>query len=156
MNPRSNISFLRSIQFSIVDSLFLFQLNWSNKGLPTDALSQENAMILFNTTEIPLIIDPSGRASSFLEEHLKDRQLEKVNANDSNFLTQVIYIYLQFYLLKNRKEGEVLKKKIMLYCFSYFYFSFVANQTKGDIDFTSNLGNLARVFVFIILTSVLG
>ncbi|MCP9266202.1 DYHC2 [Dirofilaria immitis] len=65
------------------------QLNWSNKGLPTDALSQENAMILFNTIEIPLIIDPSGRASSFLEKHLKAKQVEKVNANDSNFLTQV-------------------------------------------------------------------
>lgn len=72
----------------------MFQLNWSNKGLPIDALSQENAMILFNTMEIPLIIDPSGRALSFLEKHLKDKQVEKVNANDSNFLTQVTYICL--------------------------------------------------------------
>ncbi|VDK75265.1 unnamed protein product, partial [Onchocerca ochengi] len=66
-----------------------FNLNWSNKGLPTDTLSQENAMILFNTIEIPLIIDPSGRASSFLAKHLQDKQVEKVNADDSNFLTQV-------------------------------------------------------------------
>ncbi|EJD73854.1 cytoplasmic dynein 2 heavy chain 1, variant [Loa loa] len=81
-----NLSDFNTLEFNVMETE---KLNWSNKGLPTDSLSQENAMILFNTTEIPLIIDPSGRASLFLEEYLKDKQLEKVNANDSNFLTQV-------------------------------------------------------------------
>uniref|UniRef100_A0A158Q7Q4 Cytoplasmic dynein 2 heavy chain 1 n=1 Tax=Elaeophora elaphi TaxID=1147741 RepID=A0A158Q7Q4_9BILA len=81
-----NLNNFNLLEFNVMETE---KLNWSNKGLPTDALSQENAMILFNTVEIPLIIDPSGRASSFLEKHLEDKQVEKVNANDSNFLTQV-------------------------------------------------------------------
>ncbi|VDN84039.1 unnamed protein product [Brugia pahangi] len=80
-----NLNDFSTLEFCVMETE---KLNWSNKGLPTDALSQENAMILFNTTEIPLIIDPSGRASSFLMKHLKDKQVEKLNANDPNFLIQ--------------------------------------------------------------------
>ncbi|KAM3726645.1 Cytoplasmic dynein 2 heavy chain [Dirofilaria immitis] len=68
-----NLSDFSILEFNVMETE---KLNWSNKGLPTDALSQENAMILFNTIEIPLIIDPSGRASSFLEKHLKAKQVE--------------------------------------------------------------------------------
>nr|CRZ22352.1 BMA-CHE-3 [Brugia malayi] len=70
-----NLNNFSTLEFCVMETE---KLNWSNRGLPTDALSQENAMILFNTTEIPLIIDPSGRASSFLMKHLKDKQVEKV------------------------------------------------------------------------------
>uniref|UniRef100_A0A915PL62 Cytoplasmic dynein 2 heavy chain 1 n=1 Tax=Setaria digitata TaxID=48799 RepID=A0A915PL62_9BILA len=81
-----NLDDFNILEFNIMETE---KLNWNNKGLPTDTFSQENAMILFNTVEVPLIIDPSGRASSFLEKYLSDKQIEKINANDSNFLTQV-------------------------------------------------------------------
>ncbi|GLI62890.1 cytoplasmic dynein 1b heavy chain [Volvox africanus] len=47
-------------------------LKWKAEGLPADALSSQNAVIILNSTSrSPLIIDPSTQASEWLNSHLR-------------------------------------------------------------------------------------
>ncbi len=36
-------------------------LTWQSRGLPSDQLSVENAVVILNSTAMPLIIDPSSQ-----------------------------------------------------------------------------------------------
>ncbi|XP_075248310.1 cytoplasmic dynein 2 heavy chain 1-like [Convolutriloba macropyga] len=72
------------------------QLVWKSKGLPSDNLSLENAIVILQLAVIelgaslrPFMIDPSKRASEFLKTHLKDQRLEVVNQQDSSFANSV-------------------------------------------------------------------
>ena len=81
------------------------QLKWKAEGLPSDALSMENAMVILAPgprTRVPFIIDPATTATTWLKTHLassKDEQigkdgkkrapLEVVNRADSKFAFQV-------------------------------------------------------------------
>lgn len=64
------------------------QLIRKSQGLPSDVLSNENAIILLNNKATPLIIDPSGQAVEWLKNSLNsvDKKPELVNQNDDNFL----------------------------------------------------------------------
>jgi dynein heavy chain 2, cytosolic len=56
------------------------------QGLPSDVLSNENAiMVLYNMT-VPLLIDPSGQATDWLHCSLADRKPEVVSCNDESFI----------------------------------------------------------------------
>nr|BCL66104.1 cytoplasmic dynein 1b heavy chain [Volvox africanus] len=47
-------------------------LKWKAEGLPADALSSQNAVVILNSTSrSPLIIDPSTQASEWLKAHLR-------------------------------------------------------------------------------------
>ena len=48
-------------------------------GLAHDALSAENAVIILQSARTPLIIDPSGQSSIWLQAHLKAK------AKDTNY-----------------------------------------------------------------------
>ncbi|TPX62627.1 hypothetical protein PhCBS80983_g00247 [Powellomyces hirtus] len=65
------------------------QLIWKSQGLPADALSNENAIIILNDNRTPLIIDPSGQAVTWLKTHLADRKPEIINQHDENFVRSV-------------------------------------------------------------------
>lgn len=41
-------------------------LKWKGNGLPADNLSVENAVILFNCIDTPLVVDPTGRISKWV------------------------------------------------------------------------------------------
>ncbi|KAI8908484.1 dynein heavy chain and region D6 of dynein motor-domain-containing protein [Gorgonomyces haynaldii] len=62
------------------------QLVRKAQGLPSDTLSNENAIVLLNTQTVPLLIDPSGRAMEWLKTHLQDKKPEIVNHGDENFV----------------------------------------------------------------------
>ncbi|KAJ1562887.1 Cytoplasmic dynein 2 heavy chain 1 [Nowakowskiella sp. JEL0078] len=62
------------------------QLVWKSEGLPSDTLSFENSIVILNSSSVPLIVDPSRQAASWLKIHLKDRNPEVVNQHDDNFL----------------------------------------------------------------------
>ena len=64
-------------------------LLWKSEGLPNDELSIENAIIINESRQPPLIVDPSSRASEWLAQHLKSVKVEIVNHSDANFVTQV-------------------------------------------------------------------
>lgn len=42
-------------------------LKWQNEGLPQDSHSTESAVIVFNSRNWPLMIDPQGQASRWIK-----------------------------------------------------------------------------------------
>ena len=65
------------------------RLKWSANGLPIDELCNENAIILERFTRYPLIIDPSGRATEFLQNQNKERRLIVTSFLDNSFIKQL-------------------------------------------------------------------
>ena len=63
------------------------QLVWKAEGLPSDDLSVENALVILQGGACPLLVDPSQRATEWLKTHMKDKRLEVINQQDSNFTT---------------------------------------------------------------------
>lgn len=49
-------------------------LKHKQEGLPEDLLSIENSIMIFNTTKIPLLIDPNTQASEWLKKHLSAKK----------------------------------------------------------------------------------
>ena len=62
---------------------------WQENGLPVDDLCTENAIILKRFNRYPLIIDPSGRATEFLQNEAKDRRLTVTSFLDDSFIKQL-------------------------------------------------------------------
>lgn len=65
------------------------RLTWQHNGLPVDDLCTENAIILERFNRYPLIIDPSGRTSEFLQNECKDRRLTVTSFLDDSFTKQL-------------------------------------------------------------------
>lgn len=65
------------------------RLRWQEHGLPVDDLCTENAIILKRFNRYPLIIDPSGRATEFLQNESKERQLTVTSFLDDSFIKQL-------------------------------------------------------------------
>ncbi|KAI0132222.1 dynein heavy chain, N-terminal region 1-domain-containing protein [Xylariales sp. AK1849] len=65
------------------------RLGWQANTLPVDDLCTENAIILKRFNRYPLIIDPSGRVTDFLQKECNDRRLTVTSFLDSNFTKQL-------------------------------------------------------------------
>ena len=65
------------------------RLKWQENGLPVDDLCTENAIILRRFNRYPLIIDPSNRATEFLQNQNKDRRLTITSFLDDSFIKQL-------------------------------------------------------------------
>ena len=70
------------------------QLNWKNKGLPASQIAIENTTMIFNSTQIPFIIDPTGKISTFLLNYLKEisgklASIELLNGSQNDLITQI-------------------------------------------------------------------
>ena len=65
------------------------RVSWQNNGLPVDDLCTENAIILKRFNRYPLIIDPSGRATEFLQNESKERRLTVTSFLDDSFIKQL-------------------------------------------------------------------
>ncbi|KAF5872560.1 putative dynein heavy chain protein [Botrytis fragariae] len=65
------------------------RLGWQQDTLPVDDLCTENAIILKRFNRYPLIIDPSGRATEFLQKQSKDRKLTVTSFLDDSFTKQL-------------------------------------------------------------------
>ncbi|KAK3805063.1 MAG: dynein heavy chain [Linnemannia elongata] len=62
------------------------RLSWTEHSLPADDLCVENAIILERFNRYPLIIDPSGQATTFLLNEYKDRKITVTSFLDDSFL----------------------------------------------------------------------
>ncbi|KPI89108.1 putative dynein heavy chain [Leptomonas seymouri] len=62
---------------------------WQLCGLPTDALSTENAIILANSRNWPLLIDPQGQANSWVRNIHKNENLQICKASNDKFMKTV-------------------------------------------------------------------
>ncbi|KAG5186150.1 dynein heavy chain [Tribonema minus] len=62
------------------------RLAWSGMGLPADALSVENAVILERFHRYPLVVDPSGQAADFLLARHAGRKIVRASFRDAGFM----------------------------------------------------------------------
>lgn len=62
-------------------------LKWKAEGLPSDSLSLQNGLIIENSKQCPLIIDPNAQATAWLKTHLKEKNLEVVLQQEPRFVT---------------------------------------------------------------------
>ncbi|KAF2719116.1 hypothetical protein K431DRAFT_286998 [Polychaeton citri CBS 116435] len=62
---------------------------WHEHNLPVDELCTENAVMLKRYNRYPLIIDPSGRITDFLQNESKERRLTVTSFLDSSFVKQL-------------------------------------------------------------------
>jgi dynein heavy chain 1, cytosolic len=62
---------------------------WHEHALPVDELCTENAIMLKRYNRYPLIIDPSGRVTQFLQNESKERRLTVTSFLDSSFVKQL-------------------------------------------------------------------
>ncbi|GAA5850789.1 hypothetical protein JCM8547_009091 [Rhodosporidiobolus lusitaniae] len=62
------------------------RLEWHARSLPTDELCTENAIMLKRFDRYPLVIDPSGQATTFLLNEYKDRKISVTSFLDEAFL----------------------------------------------------------------------
>ncbi|KAG1714042.1 Dynein heavy chain 3, axonemal [Nymphon striatum] len=60
--------------------------NWKINGLPADTFSSENAIIVFNSSRWPLIIDPQEQASVWIKKLEEKNGLIVLKQNDADFL----------------------------------------------------------------------
>lgn len=65
------------------------RLGWQENSLPVDDLCTENAVVLKRFNRYPLIIDPSGRVTEFLQKESKDRRLTVTSFLDDSFTKQL-------------------------------------------------------------------
>jgi dynein cytoplasmic 1 heavy chain len=65
------------------------RLEWQQNSLPVDDLCTENAIMLKRFNRYPLIIDPSGRVTEFLQNEYKSRKLTVTSFLDSSFTKQL-------------------------------------------------------------------
>ncbi|KAJ5558498.1 hypothetical protein N7461_002470 [Penicillium sp. DV-2018c] len=65
------------------------RLSWQSNSLPVDDLCTENAIILKRFNRYPLIVDPSGRITEFLQKESKDRKLTVTSFLDDSFVKQL-------------------------------------------------------------------
>ncbi|KAI0090006.1 dynein heavy chain protein 1 [Irpex rosettiformis] len=62
------------------------RLGWQSKSLPSDNLCTENAIMIKRFSRYPLIIDPTGQATTFLLNEYKDRKITVTSFLDEAFL----------------------------------------------------------------------
>src|SRR6202000_2556487 len=65
------------------------RLQWQEHTLPVDELCTENAIMLKRFNRYPLIIDPSGRVTEFLQKESKGSKLTVTSFLDDSFVKQL-------------------------------------------------------------------
>ncbi|KAF9569823.1 dynein heavy chain protein 1 [Agrocybe pediades] len=82
----ANIKFKSELSFTEYLSTADDRLSWQSKSLPSDNLTTENAIMLKRFNRYPLIIDPTGQATTFLLNEYKDRKITVTSFLDEAFL----------------------------------------------------------------------
>ncbi|XP_021037000.1 dynein heavy chain 12, axonemal [Mus caroli] len=59
---------------------------WNIAGLPTDAFSIDNGVIVNNSRRWPLMIDPQGQANKWIKNSEKDNQLSVIKLSDTDYM----------------------------------------------------------------------
>ncbi|KAF8238396.1 dynein heavy chain protein 1 [Tricholoma matsutake] len=82
----ANVKFKPELSFTEYLSTADDRLSWQSKSLPSDNLTTENAIMLKRFNRYPLIIDPTGQATTFLLNEYKDRKITITSFLDEAFL----------------------------------------------------------------------
>ncbi|CAF0812221.1 unnamed protein product [Brachionus calyciflorus] len=68
---------------------------WQIAGLPVDAFSVDNGIIVSNSRRWPLCIDPQGQANKWIKNMEKDSKLQIIKLSDANY-TRTLENAIQF------------------------------------------------------------
>ena len=82
----ANIKFKPELSLTEYLSTADDRLSWQSKSLPADNLTTENAIMLKRFNRYPLIIDPTGQATTFLLNEYKERKITVTSFLDEAFL----------------------------------------------------------------------
>jgi dynein heavy chain 1 len=82
----AGISFKQDLAFSEFLSTADERLAWQTNALPTDTLCVENAIMLKRYNRYPLIVDPTGQATAFLQNEYRERKITVTSFLDESFL----------------------------------------------------------------------
>jgi dynein heavy chain 1, cytosolic len=82
----ANIKFKTELSLTEYLSTADDRLSWQSKSLPSDNLTTENAIMLKRFNRYPLIIDPTGQATTFLINEYKERKITVTSFLDEAFL----------------------------------------------------------------------
>ncbi|KAI6134168.1 dynein heavy chain protein 1, partial [Pisolithus croceorrhizus] len=82
----ANVKFKHELSFTEYLSTADDRLSWQSKSLPADNLTTENAIMLKRFDRYPLIIDPTGQATTFLLNEYKERKITVTSFLDEAFL----------------------------------------------------------------------
>ena len=86
MNELGQIEFSQDFSLAKAIGEPISLQKWALSGLPSDKVSIENAIIIYNSLNYPLIIDPQGQASKWLKKMLgSTKQLFRVKSGSSDF-----------------------------------------------------------------------
>lgn len=88
---KGKIEFKKDLSFTEFLSVPSERILWQIKGLPSDTLASENAIILKRFNRYPLIIDPSGQAFDFMINLYddSDKKLIRTSFIDGGFMKQL-------------------------------------------------------------------
>uniref|UniRef100_A0A7S1KLM8 Cytoplasmic dynein 2 heavy chain 1 n=1 Tax=Percolomonas cosmopolitus TaxID=63605 RepID=A0A7S1KLM8_9EUKA len=64
-------------------------LIYKGEGLPSDQLSQENAIVILESIQYPLVIDPSQQATQWLKQHMSSKNIEVTTSSDPKFASHL-------------------------------------------------------------------
>eukprot|EP00981_Chlorochromonas_danica_P004240 scaffold857_cov152-Ochromonas_danica.AAC.23 len=119
-------------------------LQWKSLGLPSDDLSQENALVICNANDrVPFIIDPVSSATTWLKSILandKNRPLEVVTQFDPRFTNQV-ELAVRFGKTLLILEADGLEPALYPLCRRDLFHQgprYVVNIGEKTIDFNEN------------------
>ncbi|KAF8634008.1 hypothetical protein AX15_001182 [Amanita polypyramis BW_CC] len=82
----ANIKYKSELSFTEYLSTADDRLSWQSKSLPSDNLTTENAIMLKRFNRYPLIIDPTGQATTFLLNEYRERKITVTSFLDEAFL----------------------------------------------------------------------
>jgi len=82
----ANINFKPELSLTEYLSTADDRLSWQSKSLPSDNLTTENAIMLKRFNRYPLIIDPTGQATTFLMNEYQERKITVTSFLDEAFL----------------------------------------------------------------------
>ena len=82
----ANISFKPELAMSRFLSTADERLEWQSNALPNDTLCVENAIMLKRYNRYPLVIDPTGQATAYLQQMYKGRKIMVTSFLDESFL----------------------------------------------------------------------
>ncbi|KAF8640937.1 hypothetical protein AX17_000584 [Amanita inopinata Kibby_2008] len=82
----ANVKYKSELSFTEYLSTADDRLSWQSKSLPADNLTTENAIMLKRFNRYPLIIDPTGQATTFLLNEYKERKITVTSFLDEAFL----------------------------------------------------------------------
>ncbi|KDQ54817.1 hypothetical protein JAAARDRAFT_37924 [Jaapia argillacea MUCL 33604] len=82
----ASVKFKQELSFPEYLSTADDRLSWQSKSLPSDNLCTENAIMLKRYNRYPLVIDPTGQATTFLLNEYRDRKITVTSFLDEAFL----------------------------------------------------------------------